>query len=196
MDVSVIDLWLPILVSAVAVFFASAIAWMALPHHNKDIRGLPKDSPIPEHTKGLDPGLYMWPHCADRAELKSEQFKRRFEEGPWGSLNVTGKPNMAANMAGVLVVYLVISVFVAYITGLARPAGADFVAVFRVAGPAAMAAYCFGWMPGAIFFAKPGRFWLTDLADSVVYALLTAAIFAALWPGAGGVEEVIRGAMP
>ena len=49
MDVTLIDLWLPILVAAVIVWFASALIWMAMPHHKKDIKKLPdaKDGKAP-----------------------------------------------------------------------------------------------------------------------------------------------------
>ncbi len=36
-------LWLPILVSAAVVFVAAGLAWMALPHHKKDIKTLPDE---------------------------------------------------------------------------------------------------------------------------------------------------------
>lgn len=182
MDVTVVELWMPIVVSAVVVWITSAIVWMALPHHKKDIKTLPDADTIPNLTRDLKPGVYLWPNC----EQNSEEFKKRFNEGPWGSMTVLpGKPNMLRNMAGVFLVYVVIGVFVAYVTGLAREPGAEFLEVFRVAGAVALASYCLGWMPNALFFGKPGRFWLTDLADCVVYALITGVVFALLWPDAG-----------
>ena len=33
-----VDLWMPIVVSAVVVFFASSLAWMVLPHHKADVK--------------------------------------------------------------------------------------------------------------------------------------------------------------
>ena len=36
-------LWLPILLSAIAVWVASAIIWMAMPHHKSDWRKLPDE---------------------------------------------------------------------------------------------------------------------------------------------------------
>ena len=36
-------LWLPILLSAIAVWVASAIIWMAMPHHKSDFRKLPDE---------------------------------------------------------------------------------------------------------------------------------------------------------
>lgn len=191
MDVTLLDLWLPILVAAAIVWFASALIWMVMPHHKKDIKKLPDGSAIPEQTRGLEPGLYMWPNC-DHGDMKSEAFKQAYNAGPWGSLTVLpGKPSMLRNMGGVFAVYVVIGVFVGYVTSLARPAGAEFAEVFRVAGAVAMASYCLGWMPNALFFGKPGRFWLTDLFDCVIYALITGAAFAWLWPDATGVLDAL-----
>ena len=190
MDVTLVELWLPILVSTVFVFIASAILWMAMPHHKADIRVLPDDkaSTIPSQTDGLEPGIYMWPNCSDSKEMKSEEFKKKWNEGPWGTMTVLpGRPNMGRNMALGFVVYLLIGVFVAYLTSLAHPAGAEYLPVFRVAGASAIAIYALGWMPNAIWFGKPARFWCTDLIDNIVYGLLTAGVFAWLWPPAASV---------
>ena len=84
----------------------------------------------------------------------------------------------------VLLFYVVVGIFVAYITIQAREAGATFAAVFRVAGATAILAYCAGQIPGAIFFSKPGRFVLTDFIDGLVYGILTGIVFAWLWPDA------------
>ena len=44
-------------------------------------------------------------------------------------------------------------------------------------------AYTFGWIPHAIWFSMPGRSILAGLADSIVFGLITGAIFAWRWPG-------------
>jgi len=125
----------------------------------------------------------MWPNCADKKEMNSEAFKARMEAGPWGNITVLAdKPNFGRNLAMVFAFYVVLSVFVAYITGQARPAGAGFLPVFRVAGATAVLGYCFGSIPNALFFGKPARFVLTDFIDALVYGLMTGAIFAWLWP--------------
>jgi hypothetical protein len=117
--------------------------------------------------------------------MKSEAYQARFESGPWGSMNIVGrKPNFASNLIKVFVFYLVVSIFVGYITSLARSAGAPGIAVFRVAGAVGVLAYCAGSIPNAIFFGKPGRFVLTDFVDGLVYGLLTGSVFAWLWPSA------------
>jgi hypothetical protein len=184
----VTQLWLPILVSAVIVFFASALAWMALPHHKKDVKALPNEAALKDQLKQLNvpPGMYMWPNCQTGEDMNSEEFKARFNAGPWGSINILpARPNFGRNLLLVFIFYLVVSVFVGYITSLAQgaTAGAGFVPVFRVAGAVGVLAYCAGQIPGAIFFGKPGRFVLTDLIDGVVYGLLTGAVFGVFWPG-------------
>jgi hypothetical protein len=185
------QLWLPIIVSALAVFVASFLVWMVLPHHKKDVKVLPDEKALTDHLRQLDlaPGLYMWPNCSG-AEMKSDEFKARYEAGPWGSMNVlANKPNFVRNLVLVFLFYLVVSVFVGYLTSLATPDASRFLAVFRVAGAAGVLAYCAGSIPGALFFGKPGRFILTDFIDGVVYGLLTGAIFGWLWPAA----EVVAG---
>lgn len=192
--VSVMELWLPILVSAGVVFVVSALAWMVMPHHKADIKVLPADkSGLPEMTKGMEAGVYMWPNCSTGEEMKSEAFKQAYKEGPWGVLTVMpSQPSMGRNMGLGMVSYLLISVFVAYLAGEARGPGAEFVEVFQVAGAAAVGIYALGWMPGAIWFGKPARAWVTDLIDCLVYGLITGATFALLWPSAEGAQEMLN----
>jgi hypothetical protein len=188
---SITSLWLPIVVSSVAVFIASSIAWMALPHHKADIKFIPDEKTFLQQlgTLNLPPGLYMWPGCGGTPEaMKSPEYKQRFADGPWGLITIAGsKPNFARNLFWVFVVYSVVSVFVAYITAQARPAGSTFASVFQVAGATAVLGYCAGQVCGAVFMSKPFRFICTDLIDGLVYGLLTGAIFAWLWPAAATV---------
>ncbi len=181
------QLWLPVLVSAIVVFLASFLAWMVLPHHKKDIKTLPNEKALTDHLRSLalPAGTYMWPGCQPGQGMDSQEFKDRYAAGPWGSINVlASRPNFGRNLVLTFLFYIVVSVFVGYLSSLARPAGAAFLPVFRVAGAAGVLAYCAGSIPNAIFFGKPGRFVLTDLVDGIVYGLLTGATFALLWPGA------------
>jgi len=184
---SVTQLWLPILVSSVVVFIVSAMAWMVLPHHKEDIKKLPDEKAWFEHLKQADlsPGTYMWPQAVTPEEMKSEEFKTRYDAGPWGNLNILpAKPNFGLNLLLVFLVYAVIGTLVAYVTGRVNGAGAGFAAVFPVATAAAILGYCTGALPGAIFMAKPARFVFTDFVDALAYAILTGLVFAMLWPSA------------
>ena len=59
------QLWLPIVLSAVFVFLASSIIWMALPYHKADIKVLPDEKALTEPLAKLNlpPGTYMWLNC-------------------------------------------------------------------------------------------------------------------------------------
>jgi hypothetical protein len=181
------QLWLPILVSAVAVFVASSIAWMVLPHHRADIQKLPDEpATVTAVTRfGIPPGFYMWPNCATPEEMKSQEYKDRYAKGPWGTLTIIGaRPNFGLNLTVLFLVYLIISVATAFVTGAASPPGASFGDVFPVAAVMAVTAYTMGAIPGGIMTGRPRRFLVTDFVDCVVYGLLTAAIFGLMWPGA------------
>lgn len=184
--ISTMDLWLPILVSAVVVFFASALAWMVLPHHKPDIQKLENEDAFTAALKGqgIKPGCYMFPGC-DSASMKTDEGKARYKAGPWGTLSLqAGPPNFGRNLATVFVFYLVVGVFVAYLAHFAPSAGSDFKGTFRITAAAAMACYCLGGIPGGIFFGRSLRAMAMDFIDGFVYALLTGAVFGFLWPAA------------
>ena len=58
-------LWLPILLSAVAVFIASSIIHMVLQYHNTDFRKLPDEEAARRAVAALKlaPGDYSMPYC-------------------------------------------------------------------------------------------------------------------------------------
>lgn len=183
---SVMSLWMPIVVSAVVVFVVSAVVWMVLPHHKKDIRSLPDERRMIEflETQSIPPGTYMWPNCGEDGP-NSEAFRARYAAGPWGTINIlAAQPNFGRNLLLTFLFYVVVGVFVAYVSAQARVAGASFAEVFRVAGTVAIVAYCFASIPGAIFMGKPTRFMVTEFLDGLAYGLITGLIFAWLWPSA------------
>jgi NADH:ubiquinone oxidoreductase subunit 3 (subunit A) len=179
-----VNLWLPIVVSAVLVFFASFIAWTVSTHHKPDWKKLPNEERVMEEVRGakVSAGQYMFPYC-DPSEMKDPTKKARYEAGPHGTVNVwPGPPNMGMNMVLTLVFFLVTSIFVAYLTSVALDPGARFAKVFQVAGTAAIMAYCFAFIPNNIWFHKPLRAVVMDILDGVVYGLITGATFGLLWP--------------
>jgi hypothetical protein len=127
----------------------------------------------------------MFPGCGSSAEMKSDEYKQRYAAGPWGSIRVLGqRPNFGRNLMLVFLVYVIVGIFVAYITdrAMAGHVNPSYLEVFRFAGTVAVASYVLGALPGAIFMAKPLRFTITDTIDGVVYGLLTAGVFGWLWP--------------
>jgi hypothetical protein len=194
-EVAISQIWLAILIASVSVFFASAIMWMVLPHHKKDMLFLKdKEAGFIDSLKTLNlaPGLYMYPGC-DQKDMKDEAVKAKWNAGPWGTLIVHPcKPTFGKNLAFAFFAYALITVFVGYITGLSMPAGSDYMEVFRVAGTTAILGHCMGGLVNDVFIGRPRRFIITNFFDGVVYALITAGIIASMWPGvsapdAGGI---------
>ena len=77
---------------------------------------------------------------------------------------------------------VVVGLFAAYIAGHALPAGASFRQVLRFAGVTAFVGYALALWQMSIWY---GRAWLATIKatiDSVIYALVTAAILGWMWP--------------
>jgi len=84
--VGLMALWLPILLSAVAVFMASSITRMVLRHHWSDFQGMPGEDGVLEAMRkaGVQPGNYNFPHAKSMAELKKPTWRRSGSRGRWG----------------------------------------------------------------------------------------------------------------
>ena len=178
-------LWLPILLSAVIVFIASSIMYMLLPYHRSDYQQLPEEDKLLATLRGagLKPGLYHFPHCTHR-DMKSPATMEKMKLGPVGMLTVfpSGPPAMPKFLGMWFAYCLIIGFFVAYLTGVTVAPGAPYLAVFRVAGTAALLAYGLGHLSNGIWKGQPWGVTLKEVFDGLVYGLLTAATFGWLWP--------------
>jgi hypothetical protein len=178
-------LWLPILLAAVIVFFASFIMHMLLPYHRSDYQKLPDEDKLLAALRaaGLKRGLYVFPFCTHK-EMKSPAMIEKYNQGPVGMLTVfpSGPPAMPKFLAMWFVYCLIIGFFVAYLTGHTVAPGARYLAVFRVAGTAAFLAYGVGHLVNSIWAGQPWSVTIKHVIDGLVYGLLTAGTFGWLWP--------------
>ena len=76
--------------SGVALFFASWIAWMILPHHKAEWKGLPNEDAVMGAMKnaGVAPGQYVFPYASCPEDMQSDAFKAKMQAGPCGNLTV------------------------------------------------------------------------------------------------------------
>jgi len=203
------NLWLPILLSGVAVWFASALAWMAIGHHKKDRDPIPGASgPHGGEQELMDtitrlnlaPGNYGFPDFNQLDHLprkeRMEKLKALYDRRPYGTLRVWGEMNMGVNMLLTFLFYLFTSAVIAYLGWATLPHGAmhydaaknvsatyfPTANVFQVIGTASILAYCFASFPGDVWFQKKKRAMLMDAIDGLIFGLITAAIFAYFWP--------------
>jgi hypothetical protein len=183
--VSLPALWLPILLSAIAVFVASSIIHMLLPYHRSDYKQLPDEANVLAAIRAAGPtrGVYTFPHCTHQ-NMKTPEVAEKFKQGPVGFITMmpSGPPVMGKFLGQWFGYCLVISIFVAYLTGRTLPAGVAHTSVLHLGGAAAFLAYGVSQLSNGIW---KGQMWSTvikEVIDAVVYALITAAIFAWLWP--------------
>ena len=178
-------LWLPIILSAAAVWIASALCWMALPHHKKDHIALPNEDAFSASLRAMNipPGNYIFPNCSGRSH-KDPAFQERWKQGPNGLLGIWREVNMGRNMILTFLVYLVISIFIAYLGWVVLVPGADASQVFQALGTAGVLAYCFSHIPNAIWFNAYPRAILMNILDGIAFGLITGGIFTWLWPAA------------
>ena len=178
-------LWLPILLSAVVVFIVSAAVWMVMPHHKNDFAPASDQDALMDAVRGSTPGpgMYYFPWAAGGEN--SPEYREMARTGPVGILRVRDPEaalNMAPSMLKSVALYLVVSVFVAYLATVALEPGAAYLSVFQVTGTAAFMAYGFIGYQEAIWFGLPARVAFKHSLDGLAYALLTAGIFGGLWP--------------
>jgi len=183
--VSLTALWLPILLSGVIVFVASSIIHMVLPFHRSDYKQLPDEDKLLAAIRpaGLTRGLYVFPYCTHK-DMKSPALAEKYKQGPVGFLNIlpSAPPAMPKFLIQWFVYCLIISFFVAYLTGHTVEQGAHYLAVFRVVGTAAFLAYGLSNLVNGIW---KGQMWGTtikEVINGLVYSLLTAGTFGWLWP--------------
>jgi hypothetical protein len=178
-------LWLPILLSAVIVFVASSIMHMLLKYHQSDCKRLPDEDKVLAALRGagLTRGLYMFPYCTHK-DMKSPEMMEKFKQGPVGMMTLrdNGVPAMGKFLSMWFVYCLVIGFFVAYLTGRTLAPGAPYLAVHRVAGTAAFMAYGLGHLSNGIWKGQPWGMTIKEVADGLIYGLLTGGTFGWLWP--------------
>ena len=183
-----LPLWLPILLSAAAVWIVAALVWMVMPHHKRDYISLPTppgEDALMDYLRasGIPPGNYAVPDCHRPGAMKSEKVQRAWKEGPVGHLTLWKTPlTMGDKLIGTFLVYLVISTLIAYLTRFAIPDPAPFSRVFPLATTAGILAYCFSSIPNALWWGSYKRTIVANIFDGMLYAAITGAILAWRWP--------------
>lgn len=179
-------LWLPLLVSAVIVFVASSIVHMAVPWHKNDYPKAPNEDKIMDALRPLaiPPGDYMIPRPSGQKEMRTPEFREKMNQGP--VMVVTFLPNGGTSMGTNLILWfiytLIVSLFAAYIAGLALPAGTQYLRVFQLAGATAFIGYSVALWQMSIWYRRAWSITIKATIDGLIYACLTAGVFGWLWP--------------
>lgn len=184
---SLAALWLPILVSAVAVFVVSSIIHMTPLWHKTDYPRYAGEERVLDALRpiGIPPGDYLMPRPANTAEMRSPEFDAKMKRGP--VILLTVMPPWSGSMVGNLSQWfgycLVVSVFAAFIAGSAVPPGSPpFSALCRFAGTTAFLGYTLALFQMAIWYRRGWAITLKATLDGLIFALVTCAVFTWMWP--------------
>jgi hypothetical protein len=184
--VSMLQLWAPILLSAVGVFVASSLIHMVLKWHNADYLRLSNEDEVRVAIRSGNPkpGQYVIPYCIGGKDMKDPELMKKFTEGPVGFLTLrrSGPPTMGAALGGWFAFTVVVAIFAACIAARTLPAGTQFAQVFCLVGTVCFLTYAGGAAPNAIWMGKPWGSAIKDMVDGAIYGLVCGAAFGWLWP--------------
>jgi hypothetical protein len=184
--IPIASLWLPILLSAVAVFIASSIIHMVLQYHKGDYAKLAGEDKVLTAMReaGVQPGSYYFPNCTDPKDLAKPEIQEKFKAGPVGFMTVipSGVPAMGKQLVSWFVFSIVVSATVAYLATRTMSAGTDYLAVFRVVGTTAFLAYGFAHVSDSIWKGQSWSSAFKHLLDGFIYGCVTGGVFGWLWP--------------
>ena len=184
--ISLDQLWIAIVVSAVAVFVASSLIHMVLKWHNSDYLKLRNEDEVRAAVRASspEPGQYVLPHCADMKEMEKPEIQEKYRAGPVGFLilRANAAPRMGPSLGLWFVLNLVIALLAAYLASRTLAASASFLQVCRVVGTVTFLAYAGGSVQGGIWMGKPWRSVAKDIGDGIIYGVVSALVFGWLWP--------------
>lgn len=185
---SIVQLWLPIVASGIAVFIASSILHMLLKFwHMPDYRGFSNEDEVRAAIRKDNPapGMYVVPYCR-MEDMKTPEAREKYESGPVGLmlLRANGRPGMGTNLLFWLLLCLVVSLFCALVASATLPPGAAGDRVFHVTALVAFVAYATGPFTLGIWWGQPWRTVIKDAVDALIFAVVVGAVFMPLWPHA------------
>ena len=184
--VALTSLWLPILLSAVAVFVASSIVHMVLRYHRSDYGRIAAEDDIMRAIgPNVAPGDYMFPYPeGGMAAMKDPAFVEKRTRGPAGTLRVFpgGMPGMGAPLAKWFVFSLLVSLFAGYLASRAVPPGAESTEVFRFTATVGFIAYGLGHVSDSIWYGRAWSTTMKTLVDALIYGAAMGGVFVWMWP--------------
>ena len=179
------QLWLPILVTAVAVFIASSLIHMVFKWHNSDYRKLSNEDDVRAAIRAgsLVPGQYILPYCHMK-DMQAEEMQKKFRDGPVGFLTLrkSGPPTIGGSLIQWFVFNLALATIVAAIALQTYGLKGEPHRAGHLVGMLSLLAYGGSSVQAGIWVGRPWGSVAKDLVDAVIYATVSALAFLWLWP--------------
>jgi hypothetical protein len=179
-------LFLPALISAVLVFIASSLIHMVIKWHKGEYKTLSNEDEVRAAIRRSSPvpGKYVMPFCKDSKEMESADMQRKMAEGPNVVMYVreNGAVKLGPFLGKWFAYTLVVSLVAGYVARATVAPGAESTHVFQIVGAASWLAYAWAIPSDSIWLGKPWSSTFVYMIDGLIYAALTAAAFAWMWP--------------
>jgi len=180
------QIWLPILVTAIAVFLASSLIHMVFRWHNRDYRKLPNEDQVRDAIRAGSPapGQYVLPHCTEMKEMQGEEMQQKFRDGPVGLLTLrqSGAPSMGGSLMQWFVFNLVVAMLVGDLSLQLYTAQGNPKNIAQLVGILSFLTYAGSNVQAGIWMGKPWMAVLRDTLDGLIYAIVSGLVFWWLWP--------------
>lgn len=184
---SLLDLWLSILLSTLAVFVISSLIHMVFKWHAFDYKGFKNEDAV-RAALGADQPVqgvkYVVPYCCDMKEMATEAMKKKYADGPNAVIifGPNGQPNMGKHLGLWFLWSLIVATVAAFLCTrfFALDASVAHRAA-KLAGIVTFIAHGFGTVQESIWMYRSWRSTATYMLDALCYALGTAAVFYFLW---------------
>ena len=178
-DMTIMTLWLPILAGTIVTFIAGAVIWMAMPWHKSDFAQTADEADVRAALKGLAPGQYSVPFAVSQKDMESSEMIAKFREGPVAFITVlpSGAPAMGGKLLLNFAYNLIVAIVAAYFVSRTLNTGAEYLAIFRIAGTVGFVAYGMAYLQESIWFGRPWSTTVKALLDALIYGALLGGIF-------------------
>lgn len=180
-----LSLWLPILVSTIAMFFFSYLSWEVLGLHDKDWRKMDDEDKLMDCIRDMNiaEGNYQLPGGDSAKEMHTPEYQEKYKKGPRAVMSVLPQMNIGKSLAMTALFFLACNITFAYLANFAlKPGtdpGADFLTVFRFVATITLMTCCASSLLNSVWFRTRV---VGHLIEAFCYCLIAGGIFAALWP--------------
>tara|TARA_R110002049_G_scaffold47902_3_gene138526 strand:- start:50818 stop:51357 length:540 start_codon:yes stop_codon:yes gene_type:complete len=176
-----VALWMPILVTTIALFFASFLSWMVVKLHDRDWDKMEAEDQLIEKVRELNVpvGNYMFPGVGPSGDMNDPAYQAKYKSGPRGILAVLPEAKMGKNLALTMLFFFVCSCTFGYLASFALDRGQDSLTVFRFVATIALLTFSASIIQHAIWFRNRV---VGHVIESIAYSLIAGGIFAAFWP--------------
>jgi hypothetical protein len=183
---SMTQMWLPILLSTVAVFIASSLIHMVLPWHKGDFPTMTNEDAVLDALRPLaiPPGDYFLPRPSSREEVRSPAFAEKVARGPVVLMTVmpSGAMSMGRSLGGWFIYVLVVTALAAHVASRNVSSTSPGEHVFHQVALVSFAGYVLALWQMTIWYKRAWNLTIKATVDGLIYAAITGAVFVWLWP--------------